>query len=51
MFMMKSKSVGQPSEVSDGFLQSVGHKICERERFTFSELTCDFKKFHALFCI
>jgi hypothetical protein len=33
---------GQPSVVSDGLVQSVDQKICERRRFTISELLCEF---------
>jgi hypothetical protein len=33
---------GQPSVVSDDFVQSVDQKICERRCFTLSELSCEF---------
>jgi hypothetical protein len=41
-FTMKSEVVGRPSVVSDDFDQSGDHKICERRRFTVSELSCEF---------
>jgi hypothetical protein len=33
---------GQPSVMSDDDVQSVDQKICERRRFTISELSCEF---------
>jgi hypothetical protein len=33
---------GRPSVVSDDLVQSVDQKICQRRRFTFSELSCEF---------
>jgi hypothetical protein len=39
MFTMKS---GRPSVVSDILAQSVDQKICERRRFTISELSFEF---------
>jgi hypothetical protein len=33
---------GRPSLVSDDLVQSVDQKICERRRFTISELSCEF---------
>jgi hypothetical protein len=42
MFMMKSKVVGRSSIVSDDLVQSVNQNICERQRFTISELPCKF---------
>jgi hypothetical protein len=33
---------GRPSVVSDDPVQSVDQKICERQRFTISELSCEF---------
>jgi hypothetical protein len=33
---------GRPSVVSDDLVQSVEQKICERRRFTISELPCEF---------
>jgi hypothetical protein len=33
---------GRPSAVSDWLVQSVNQKICERRRFTISELSCGF---------
>jgi hypothetical protein len=33
---------GQPSVVSDDLVQSVDQNICERQRFTISELSCEF---------
>jgi hypothetical protein len=41
VFMMKIKVVGQPSIVSDDLFQSVEQKICERQHFTFSELSSE----------
>jgi hypothetical protein len=40
--MMKNELVGLPNIVSDDIIQSVDQKICERQRFTFSELSCEF---------
>jgi hypothetical protein len=42
MFTMKSEAVGRPSVVSDDLVQSVDQKICDRQRFTISELSCEF---------
>jgi hypothetical protein len=42
MVMMKSEVVGQPSVVSGNLVQSAGQNICERRRFTISELSCEF---------
>jgi hypothetical protein len=42
MFAMKSEVVGRPSAVSDELAQSVDQQICERRRFTISELSCEF---------
>jgi hypothetical protein len=42
MFAMKSEVVGQPSVVSDGHVQSVHQKICERWYLTVSEILCEF---------
>jgi hypothetical protein len=39
-FMMKSEVFGSPSLVSD-LVQSVDQKICERQRFKISELSCE----------
>jgi hypothetical protein len=36
------KRSGQPSVVSDDLVQSVDQKMCERRRFTISELSCEF---------
>jgi transposase len=33
---------GQPSVVSDDLVQSVDQKICERQRFASSEVSCEF---------
>jgi hypothetical protein len=33
---------GLSSVVSDGLVSSVDQKICERQRFTISELSCEF---------
>jgi hypothetical protein len=33
---------GRPSVVSDDLVQTVDQKICERRRFTISELSCEF---------
>jgi hypothetical protein len=33
---------GRPSIVSDNLVQSVDQNICERQRFTISELLCEF---------
>jgi hypothetical protein len=41
IFTMKSEVVGQPSVVSDDLIGSVDQKICERRRFTVSELSCE----------
>jgi hypothetical protein len=38
------KRSGQASVVSDGLVQSVDRKICERRRFTFSELPYQFSQ-------
>jgi hypothetical protein len=38
----KCEVVGRPSTVSDDLFQSVDQKICERRRFTISELSCEF---------
>jgi hypothetical protein len=38
------KQCGQPSVVSDDFIQSVDQKICERQHFTISKLLCEFPK-------
>jgi hypothetical protein len=35
---------GRPSVVSDDLVQSVDHKICERRRFTISEVSCEFSQ-------
>jgi hypothetical protein len=42
MFTMKSEVVSLPSAVSDHPVQSVEQKICERRRFTISEVSCEF---------
>jgi hypothetical protein len=42
IFPTKSEVVGRPSVVSDDLFQSVGQKICERRRFTISEVFCEF---------
>jgi oligoribonuclease (3'-5' exoribonuclease) len=42
MFTMKSEVVGRSSVVSDDLVQSVDQKICERRRFTISELSYEF---------
>jgi hypothetical protein len=42
------KPSGQPSILSDGHVQSVDQKICERRRLTISEPDVNFHKFHAL---
>jgi hypothetical protein len=41
MFMMKSEVVGLSSVRSD-LAQSVDQRICERQRFTISEPSCEF---------
>jgi hypothetical protein len=33
---------GRPSVVSDDLVQNIDQKICERRRFTISELSCEF---------
>jgi transposase len=33
---------GRPSVVSDDLVQNVDQEICERRRFTISELSCEF---------
>jgi hypothetical protein len=38
---MMSEDVGRPSSVTDDFVQSVDKNICERQRFTISELSCE----------
>jgi hypothetical protein len=43
IFMM-SKAVGRPSVVSDDLVQSADQKICERQRFTISDLSCEFSQ-------
>jgi hypothetical protein len=35
---------GRPSVVSDDLVQNVDQKICERRRFTVSELSCEFSQ-------
>jgi hypothetical protein len=51
MFTLKSEMVGRLSVVSDDFVRSVDQKICERRRFTISELyRMNLHKFHTLFC-
>jgi transposase len=35
---------GRPSVVSDDLVQSVDQKICEKRRFSISELSCEFPK-------
>jgi hypothetical protein len=42
MFTMKSEMVGWSSAVSDDLVQSADQKVCERRRFTISELSCEF---------
>jgi hypothetical protein len=42
MFTMKSEVVCQPSAMSDDLVQSVGQKICERQHFIISEVSCEF---------
>jgi hypothetical protein len=42
MFTMKSEVVGRPSVVSDDLVRSVDQKICERQSFTISEISCEF---------
>jgi hypothetical protein len=42
MFSMKSEVVGWPSVVSDDLVQSVDQNVCERQRFTISEFSCEF---------
>jgi hypothetical protein len=44
MFTMKSEVFGRPSVVSDDLVHSVEQKICERRRFTISELSCEFQQ-------
>jgi hypothetical protein len=44
------KASVRPSVLKDGHAQSVDKKICERRRFTISELCVNFHKFDALFC-
>jgi hypothetical protein len=41
MFTMKGEVVNWPSVVSDDLVRSVDQKICERRRFTISELSCE----------
>jgi hypothetical protein len=48
MFTMKREVVGRRSVVRDDLFQSVDKNICEWERITISELSCEFQKFHAL---
>jgi hypothetical protein len=40
--MMKIEVVGQPSVLSDDLVQSVDQKICEKQHFTISEVSCEF---------
>jgi hypothetical protein len=44
MLKIKMNVVGRPSVVGDDLVQSVApsRKICERWRFTISELSCEF---------
>jgi hypothetical protein len=42
MFTVKSEVVGRPSLMSDDLVQSVDQKLCERQRFTIPELSCEF---------
>jgi hypothetical protein len=44
IFTMKSEVVCQPSAVRDGLVQSADQKICERQRFTISELLYEFQQ-------
>jgi hypothetical protein len=43
MFMM-SEVVGQPSVVSDDFVQCIDQIICERQNFIILEFLCEFPK-------
>jgi hypothetical protein len=40
-FMTRNKVVSQPYVESDDLVQSVNQKICDRQRFTISELSRD----------
>jgi hypothetical protein len=42
MFTMKSEVVGRPSVVTDDLVHCHDQRICERRRFTISELYCEF---------
>jgi hypothetical protein len=42
MFTTKSEVVDRPHILSDDLVQSVDQRICTRERFTISELSCKF---------
>jgi hypothetical protein len=42
IFTMKSEVVGQLECVMAILIQSVEQKICERRRFTVSEVSCEF---------
>jgi hypothetical protein len=44
MFTMKCEVFGRPSAVSDDLIQNVDQEICERRRFTISELSYEFPK-------
>jgi hypothetical protein len=42
--MIKSKVVGRPSSVSGDLIENIDQKICERRRFTISEVSCEFPR-------
>jgi hypothetical protein len=44
MFTMKSEVFGLLSVASDDLVQSVDQKICERQLFTTSKLSCEFSQ-------
>jgi hypothetical protein len=42
MCTIKNAVIGWPSVVSDDLAESFDQEICERQRFTISELSCEF---------
>jgi hypothetical protein len=44
MFTMKREVAGEPPAVSVHLVQSVDQKICEKQRFAFSEFSCKFSQ-------
>jgi hypothetical protein len=40
---------GRPSVVSDDLVQRVDQQICERRRFTISEISCEFPQISRTF--